>query len=193
MSVVPVAQRMTVEEYAERYPETSTGERTELIDGEVVVSHPRALHQEVSLEIAIALREWTRAAADRGYAVQAIDVRLGDHDAYCPDVLWYRPGRDLPPRDAWPFPIPDLAVEVRSPSTWRFDIGAKKTRYEQAGVAELWLVDTASEEIIVFRRSTPSADGFDVSLQDAAGDTLTSPLLPGFGLAVGHVFVAGRS
>ncbi|MDQ3607938.1 MAG: Uma2 family endonuclease [Actinomycetota bacterium] len=191
MSVVPVAQRMTVEEYAERYPETSTGERTELIDGEVVVSHPRALHQVVSLEVAIALRQWTRGAAGRGFAVQAIDVRLGDHDAYCPDVLWYRPNRKLPPLDAWPYPTPDLAVEVRSPSTWRYDIGAKKRRYEQTGLAELWLIDTAAQEVIAFRRSSSSSDAFDVSLEAAVGDVLASPLLPGFALAVGKLFEAG--
>lgn len=38
---------------------------------------------------------------------------------------------------------PQLAVEVRSESTWRFDVGPKKRVYEEAGLGEQWLVDTA--------------------------------------------------
>ena len=53
-----------------------------------------------------------------------------------------------------PYPAPDLAVEVRSPSTWRFDIGRKKENYERYGVGELWLVDTAADVVFAFRRST---------------------------------------
>ncbi len=82
----------------------------------------------------------------------------------------------------------DIAVEIRSPSTWRYDVGAKKTAYERHGLPELWLVDTAASEILVFRRSTPQAAVYDVSRELAAGDTLASPLLPGFALPVADIF-----
>jgi Uma2 family endonuclease len=87
-----------------------------------------------------------------------------------------------------PQPLPDIAVEIRSPSTWRYDIGVKKARYEEHGLPELWLVDTAADEVIVFRRSQPKAPTFDVSLELARGDALTSPLLPGFALALDELF-----
>lgn len=86
--------------------------------------------------------------------------------------------------------MPDLAVEVRSPSTWRFDIGAKKANYERHGLAELWLVDTAADVVLVFRRSVPDATRFDISLELTSADALTSPLLPGFSLLVGEIFAA---
>jgi Uma2 family endonuclease len=82
----------------------------------------------------------------------------------------------------------NLVVEIRSPSPWRYDVGAKKTAYERHGLPELWLVDTAASEILVFRRSTPQAAVYDVSLELAAGDTLASPLLPGFALPVADIF-----
>ena len=44
--------------------------------------------------------------------------------------------------------MPDIAVEVRSPSTWRYDIGAKKSGYERRGLPELWLVDTRADEVL---------------------------------------------
>ena len=84
--------------------------------------------------------------------------------------------------------MPDIAAEIRSPSTWRYDIGPKMARYEQYGLPELWLVDTAADEIIVYRRSTPQSPTFDVSLQLARGDDLTSPQLPGFALPLDELF-----
>ena len=102
------------------------------------------------------------------------------------------PGREPGRTEIRPQPLPDIAAEVRSPSTWRYDIGPKMARYEPYGLPELWLVDTAADEIIVFRRSTPRA-GFDVSLELARGDTLTSPLLPDFALALDELFAPGSS
>ena len=60
--------------------------------------------------------------------------------------------------------------------------------YERHGVAELWLVDTAADVLLVFRRSDPKVATFDVSLELTAADVLASPLLPGFALAVSEVF-----
>jgi Uma2 family endonuclease len=84
--------------------------------------------------------------------------------------------------------MPALAVEVRSPSTWRYDIGAKKSAYERNGLTELWLVDTSADEILVFRRSAAASPSFDVSLELGCGDTLSSPQLPGFTLALAALF-----
>ena len=106
--------------------------------------------------------------------------------------MWYSEGRVPSRDDRGPYPVPDLAVEVRSPSTWRFDIGRKKDNYERHGVAELWLVDTAADVVFVFRRSHPQAPHFDVSLDDGSDQTLTSPMLAGFSLPVGEVFADGR-
>ena len=99
-----------------------------------------------------------------------------------------RPYR-VPPRDAArPYAVPDLGVEIRSPSTWRYDIGEKKSGYERAGLPELWPVDTAADEVLVFRRSAPEAPVFDVALELTRAEQLTSPLLSGFELALDAVF-----
>ncbi|MEX0659301.1 MAG: hypothetical protein WD080_09215, partial [Egibacteraceae bacterium] len=59
--------------------------------------------------------------------------------------------------------------------------------YEAAGAAELWLVDTAADSVIIFRRSQ-EATGFDVALELSGDDELSSPLLPGFTVPVRRVF-----
>jgi Uma2 family endonuclease len=123
----------------------------------------------------------------RGALVDMHDL-IGPRDVYGPDVLWYRDGRAPRRDDDRPYPLGDLAVEVRSPSTWRYDIGAKKSGYERAGLPELWLVDTAADEVLVFRRSERDAPQFDVAPEFERADTLTSPLLPGFALKLDAVF-----
>jgi Uma2 family endonuclease len=117
-----------------------------------------------------------------------LDVRIDDRNVYGPDLMWYAEDRAPGRLDPRPYPAPDIAVEVRSPSTWRYDIGAKKAGYERACLPELWLVDTAADEVLVFRRSTPRAATFDVALQLAIGDALASPLLPGFAPELATLF-----
>ena len=178
-----VAQRMTVEEFFELPDERWAS----LVDGEVVVNPPRAPHQLVAGNLLYELMRWVRAEPGRGEATMPLGVVLDDHNYYEPDILWFRDGRE-PSRDSTLQPMPDLAVEIRSPSTWRYDIGPKKRRYEQHGLPELWLVDTAADEVLVFRRSSPKATEFDVCLELARGDALTSPQLPGFALALDELF-----
>ncbi len=185
MSGMAVAQRMTVAEYLEQVDDRR---RTNLVDGEVVVTEALGLHQIVLRDLAFALELWVRAGAGRGETMLPIDVELDEHNCFAPDVLWYREGRGPGRAVVRPQPLPDIAAEIRSPSTWRYDVGAKKARYEQYGLPELWLVDTAADVVLVFRRSTSQSPTFDDSLELARGDTLTSPLLPGFALPLDQLF-----
>ena len=104
-----------------------------------------------------------------------------------PDALWFAEPLDLSAINAPR--APDIAVEVRSASTWRYDVGRKRELYESHGVRELWLADTASRTLLVYRRSAPKA-GFDVALELGAQDSLRSPLLPGFAAVVGELIPA---
>jgi Uma2 family endonuclease len=83
-------------------------------------------------------------------------VELTEHDHYGLDVVVARADAPLDDRGYLAEP-PLLCVEIRSPSTWRYDIGRKKSVYEAEGVAEVWLVDDVAEVVLVFRRSTPTA------------------------------------
>ncbi|CAN5254001.1 Uma2 family endonuclease [soil metagenome] len=187
MTAMPVADRMTAGEYLAR-PYDPRERGAELIGGEIVMDEPLLPHQLVWSELFHELVLWSRAATDRGLVTPPIDVLIGPHDVYGPDILWYRADRLPGRRDPRPYPVPDLAVEVRSPSTWRYDIGAKKAGYERGGLLELWLVDNAADVVLVFRRSRPDAPEFDVALELTRDDTLTSPLLPGFAVALDAVF-----
>jgi Uma2 family endonuclease len=183
-----VRKRITVEEFRER---DDLPRFTQLIDGEIVLNAPKVPHQLACGRLFIALSGWATAQADRGAAWIPLDVELDRFNLYEPDVLWTSEDH-LPDREHGLESIPDLCVEVRSPSTWRYDIGIKKTNYERHGLPELWLVDTEAESVLVFRRSTPQAPAFDVSLELTKSDTLISPQLPGFECALDELFAPLR-
>lgn len=187
MSSMSVALKMTADEFL-ALDEDPSGRTSQLIAGEVVMNEPMPLHQRVARDLIVALVVWTRVEPGRGEVLLPVDVRLDERNVYGPDVLWYAEGR-APGRDAGrPSPIPDVAVEVRSPSTWRCDRKIKKPTYERRGLPELWLVDTLAQVVLVHRRSTPAATTFDVEVAISRGQSLTSPLLPGFELALDDLF-----
>jgi len=189
MEAMPVAERMSAEEFL-ALPVTDRTRFASLVEGEVVVNDPRPLHNYVTADLEFALQTWARAQPGRGRAMIPLDVLLDDRNVFKPDILWYAEGCAPTRHSESPSALPDLAVEVRSPSTWRYDIGAKKAAYERHGLPELWLVDTAAEAVLAFRRSVPGAAIFDVALELGRDARLESALLPGFALAVGELFPA---
>ena len=178
--------RMTVDEYfawcGDREPDGS-----ELVLGEIVMEEPSFRHQITAGNIFAELRAWTRAAPGRGTAILPIDTYLQEDTVVGPDVQWYAEGRELGDPTTRPKPLGDIVVEVRSPSTWLVDREVKGPLYEEHGARELWLVDDDAQTITVHRRSAPGRSDFDVVLALEPGDTLTSPELPGFAVAVAEL------
>jgi Uma2 family endonuclease len=176
-----VAERLTADEYLRR---DDLSRWAELIDGVIVMASPSLTHQRACKRILDALTGWSTTGG-HGEATLPLDVRTDDHNVPCPDVSWFaEPPPDDTPRGAV---SPDLVVEVRSPSTWHYDTGRKRELYEQHGVRELWLVDPSRRTVLACRRSGPGR-GFDQERKLGAGEQLTSPLLPGFRLAVDQIF-----
>lgn len=134
-----VATGMTVAEL-EALPDD--GHRHELIDGELFVTPaPSHHHQHVLLQVLDAVRA---VAGDRRVFFSPLDVRHGPRTNVQPDLVVY--GRvasaQLEP-DGTPdqAPVPEVLVEVSSPSTRRLDLLRKRELYERMGVAEYWFVD----------------------------------------------------
>jgi Uma2 family endonuclease len=183
VTVTTVVERLSADAYLAR----EDPRRTELLDGVVIVNQPSVLHQRVCARIHRALEAWVSSAKGRGEASWPLDVMLDDGTVLAPDVLWF--AEPLPAEATRAPRLPELAVEVRSSATWVYDVGPKRARYERHGLPELWLADTASRTLLVYRRSQPKA-GFDVALELGADETLSSPLLPGFAAAVGELIPA---
>jgi Uma2 family endonuclease len=182
-------ERMTAERY---YAVTVEGDRTQLVDGQVVVDEPKTIHGVLQLRLGAALYDWIQTGTGRGLASMPTGVQMDEYNVYGPDVLWFREERIPADLDAYPEHVPDLCVEIRSQSTWRYDVGAKKRVYEAGGLPELWLVDHVSNTVLVYRRSRPESPNFDLALELGIGGTLDSPMLPGFALPLDKLFARPR-
>ena len=152
---------------------------SELIDGVVHINDAAFRHQRLCSRIHIALNDWARTKGGHGEAGWGGNWVLSDGHVYKPDVWWTPDPPDGTRHDG----PPELAVEVRSPGTWHLDIGRKLAVYRDAGTRELWLVDTPASAVLAYREGA-----FDDAIEVGPGEHLTSPLLPGFTLAIDELF-----
>lgn len=180
-----VATRMTAEQY---HAWSVEGDRTQLVAGEVIVNEPRPMHGLLQFRLLFAIGKWIEAGVERGMVIPPTSLTLDEHNVYGPDVLWFSEGNVPADLREYPEGVSDLCVEIRSPGTWRYDVGTKRAVYERTGLPELWLVDDRSETVLVYRRSKPGLGSFDVALELERGEVLSSPAMPGFELALERLF-----
>jgi hypothetical protein len=70
--------------------------------------------------------------------------------------------------------VPELVIEIGSPSTRRRDETIKRRLYERAGVDEYWIVDPEIDVVRVYRRDGDRF-GRPIELSADAGDVLARP------------------
>jgi Uma2 family endonuclease len=158
-----------------------------LIDGEVVVNPPNAQHELVVQNLVIAFRPWLREKPGRGEVSTQQPVKVNDRRGYQPDFAWYPHDRCAPPGELPSFSgLPELVVEVLSPSTRAYDLIRKRADYEHIGIGEVWFVEADGDGMLTCQRPGPGALFIDREL--GPNDTLTSPLLDGFELSVAALF-----
>lgn len=75
---------------------------------------------------------------------------LGDGTVLIPDLVVLRQRSEQADTEYGLTTVPDIVIEVLSPSTARYDRGAKSDRYAAFGVGELWLVSPEAEIVEVF-------------------------------------------
>lgn len=163
------------------------GERYEIIAGELfVTSQPHIRHQITCDNIIFELNSWG-LHEKLGRALQAPGVVYHFDDAVAPDVVWISQGRfgALFGSDGKLHESPELAVEVLSRSTAARDRKEKMALYNRQGVQEYWIVDWRAATV----ESYGQVDGALTFVQThTAGDTLTSPLFPGFACPIDQFF-----
>ena len=170
----------------EDYRNAPEDKRYELIDGELyMVPSPKEAHQGVSMNFAILLGALVRRLRI-GYLYAApFDVVLSDTDVVQPDLVFVSRERAHIITSDNIRGVPDLVIEILSPSTAERDKTFKRALYARYGVREFWLVntDTHTIEVLVL-----TEDGFETYAVFAKGQTLTSPTFTDFALSIDEVF-----
>lgn len=153
-------------------PETTTPHN--LIEGRLYMSPaPELLHQKIVGALFRALDDFARGNGGETF-LSPMDCHLPDGSVLQPDVGYVAPGREEI-LQRWVMGPPDIAVEVLSPGTRRFDRVRKLRAYEKNGVREAWLVDPDSQTVIVF---TGEANAWRREQSVLFGDPIPSELAP---------------
>jgi Uma2 family endonuclease len=80
-----------------------------------------------------------------------VDVQLGEYDIVQPDLVVVLKERAQMITHPKINGVPDLVVEILSPSTAEIDRSLKKRIYERAGVGEYWIADPESRRLEQYR------------------------------------------
>ena len=159
------------------------GNRYEVIDGELYVSSaPSYLHQTILLRIATAFVDYLRQHPI-GEIVPGVGVIFDDYDGVIPDLVFSTHERRKNTLTNGRFyAAPEIVIEILSPgaSNARRDRHVKRSLYAARGVDEYWLVDPENRSVEIHRGNATG---------DLQGDELTSPILPGFKVSVGSLFI----
>ena len=151
---------------------------------------PRPKHQTITLTLARRLGNFLDDHPIGRVFVAPLDVlfRQGtpDEEWVQPDVIFVRQERQDIITETNIQGAPDLVVEVLSKGTRSRDLLDKRDLYEREGVPEYWVAHQDRVRVEISRLGPDGAYGDPIAL--GPGDTLTSPLLPGFTLPVDRLY-----
>lgn len=155
------------------------GNRYEVIDGVLYMSTaPSFFHQWIIRQI---VRVLFAQIDDRGIGLTTfapLGVFMPGCDPVQPDVLVIRRENLGIIRDRRIEGMPDLLVEVLSPSNADADTEIKRKGYARAGVPEYWIVRPANRDVLVYAEPDATLGDFAHSHRAAADAELLSPTLP---------------
>jgi Uma2 family endonuclease len=160
------------------------GMKHELVNGELVVSPTGWKHSEIAIKISYILATFLEAHPIGRVGGPDLGVWLSNGNLRSPDVTFVRNEKLPKEEDQYKFAefIPDLAVEVLSPSDRPQFVEEKIREFLENGVPIAWLVDPKQKTVTEYRSLSET--------QQYSGDDVISaePVLPGFSCPVSRFF-----
>jgi Uma2 family endonuclease len=177
----PVKVLLTAEEF-DNYP-FEEDKRYELDEGELIeMTRPAFRHNDILYTIQMEVGLYLRAnpigialLSENLYALSPLTRRSPDLA-----VILNHTRAELVNAKVIPI-VPDIAVEVLSPSETPRMISRKLQQYFNAGVREAWIIEPESRTVVIYIKP-------DVKLTLEGSDVLTSALLPKFSLSLDTLF-----
>ena len=161
------------------------GYQYELVKGELTekMPPPGDGHGDVSGRFAIAIGRYSE---DNDYGVirdnAGFQLESDPDTVRAPDVAWISPGRVEGFSPGYRFMVPDLAVEIKSPSDTPRMVAERAQMWLDFGSREVWYGDPEQTTVTRYRPGQPP----EVLGED---DTLDGgDLLPGFSIEVWRLF-----
>ena len=160
-------------------------QKADLIDGVIYMSSPENIeHNRLLLWLINLLHPFVTGRRLGELLVEKVSYRLSKMDAPEPDLAVVRTERLDIVRRGYVDGPPDLAIEIVSPDSVGRDYEDKRRLYEQAGVAEYWIIDPDEKRALFLVRSE---EGSFVEAR-LEGQIFHSRVLPGFHFDVGWLW-----
>ena len=130
------------------YCRLGDAQRYEIIGGNLLMAPaPDTWHQNWTFELASILREHVRKHGLGRVFVAPLDVVLDPENTVQPDIIFVSAARSGIVQRPAIFGVPDLLVELVSPSSVQRDRYDKRELYARFGVKEYWIGDPANRAL----------------------------------------------
>lgn len=159
--------------------------KMEFINGEIIFQSPAKLRHTNSIKLLTNLLSNFVIKNELGFVgSEKMLISLTRND-YEPDICFFEKAKSNNFKsDQMRFPAPDLAVEVLSPSTEKFDREIKFQDYAAHGIREYWIIDPENEFVEQYFLQT---EEYELLLKAKDG-TIESIVLPQFRIQIRAVF-----
>lgn len=148
-------------------------DRRELLDGELVeMDVPTALHEWIVATLVHCLRSWAMARRAGIVLASGYKVKIRNDRGFMPDVQYFQRGGRPVPNQGLDTGAPDLAIEVISPGSGRYDRNQKLRGYAEIGVPEYWIIDPERQTL---DRFVLESTGVYRTAEALAGDVPFAP------------------
>jgi len=159
--------------------------RVELIDGVIYeLAAPTPVHQRIAGRLYAKLDAFLDGKPCVPF-MSPIDVRFTESkrakDVVQPDVVVICDHKKI--RSGGIVGVPDLIVEVLSPSSTFHDFERKRHKYQQYGVKEYWIISTTNRSIVQYKL----VDG-EYECEEIKQGQIESFAIEGFGVDIAELF-----
>jgi Uma2 family endonuclease len=184
---VEALNRVVIAEQQRRrkfYEDIGPDKKWEFINGQVVVHSPATnQHNRITARLLKLLAIWVDEKELGQVTCEKTLCRFPRND-YEPDIVFYGKAKaaQIEP-DTLLHPIPDMIVEVLSPTTEANDRGVKFEDFQAHGVEEYWLVDPQRETV-----EQHLLENGRYVRQDLSGGEVASRAVAGFQIPLRAIF-----
>jgi Uma2 family endonuclease len=167
------------------YADITPEHKWEFIQGEVIMHSPALNRHLQATKRLFSIMDGHARVHQLGEVHIEKAMTCFPRNDYEPDIMFFGTAKlGLISPDTLKFPIPDLIVEVLSPSTEKRDRGIKFTDYALHGVKEYWIVDAIAETVELHRLAGDSYP----SVPAQNDGVLSSNVIAGLELPVRAIF-----
>jgi len=171
---------------AEDYMMLEEGSPFQLVENELIMSpSPNSVHQAIVARLSQIMLNFLDNLNKDGYVAVSMDVVFDENNVFQPDVLYVSGERKNEIVKERVEGVPDLVVEILSPSNAYYDLRQKKDIYQKYGVKEYIIVDPL---VLNFELYTLNNGVYQLHQKAGKTEKLNSVVLPGLSFDVAKIF-----